>query len=410
MQGMTALSRSHGLSGQARLAWLLAVASIAILPVGVALNPPPASDWGPAVLVFTTLGTLLVVGALLVTRVPGNGIGWWLILAGELVFVESLAQAATELGVLAEPEPWTTIGWTALVPQLLEPIAIVVVLIVVPLHFPDGRLLSPRWRWVLWLTVVAIAAGAVTTLFGPGNDGPYGVGLLANPLAAPGLQPLLDVLGTVSAVTVVSALVGAALSVVVRYRHAGRVERQQLKWLLAVASVAVVAFTASSVVNDEVVSTVLYLIGFAAVPALPVAIGIAILRYHLYDIDRIISRTSRGRSSAPRWSPCSSAASSRCKPSSRASRRPRPWRSRPRRCSGPRCSSRSASVQRTVDRRFDRTAVDASRATAAFATRLRDEVDLETLTRDLVGTVDEVVRPESSRVWLRRAGNSPTAP
>ena len=187
--------------------------------------------------------------------------------------------------------PWTAIGLTALVPQLLEPIAIVVVLIVVPLHFPDGRLLSPRWRWVLWLTVVAITAGAVATLFGPGNDGPFGVGLLANPLAAPGLEPLLDVLGTVAAVTVVPALVGAALSVVVRYRHSGRVERQQLKWLLAVASVAVVAFIASSVVNDEAVSNVLYLIGFAAVPALPVAIGIAILRYHLYDIDRIISRT-----------------------------------------------------------------------------------------------------------------------
>ena len=288
---MTALSRPRGLSGQARLAWLLAVASIAILAVGVAVNTPRDSDSGPAVLVFTTLVAVLGVGALLVTRVPGNAIGWWLILAGELVFVESLAQAATQFGVLAEPEPWTAIGLTALVPQLLEPIAIVVVLIVVPLHFPDGRLLSPRWRWVQWLTVVAITAGAMTTLFGPGNDGPYGVGLLANPLAAPGLQPLLDVLGTVAAVTVVAALVGAALSVIVRYRRSGGVERQQLKWLLAVASVAVVAFTAASVVNDEAVSNVLYLIGFAAVPALPVAIGIAILRYHLYDIDRIISRT-----------------------------------------------------------------------------------------------------------------------
>ncbi len=65
-------------------------------------------------------------------------------------------------------------------------------------------------------------------------------------------------------------------------------------------------------------------------------------------------------------------------------------------------------VQRAVDRRFDRSAVDADRATAAFATRLRDEVDLETVTQDLVGTVDEVVRPESTRVWLRRAGAGPT--
>ena len=101
----------------------------------------------------------------------------------------------------------------------------------------------------------------MATLFGPGNDGPYGVGLLANPLAAPGLEPLLDALGTVGVVAVVPALVGAALSMVVRYRHAGHVERQQLKWLLAVASVAVVAFTASSIVNNEAVSNVLYLSG-----------------------------------------------------------------------------------------------------------------------------------------------------
>ena len=334
---------------------------------------------------------------------PGNAIGWWLILAGELVTVESLAQAATEFGVMAEPEPWTAIGLTALVPQLLEPIAIVVVLIVVPLHFPDGRLLSPRWRWVQWLTVVAITAGAVATLFGPGNDGPYGVGLLANPLAAPGLQPLLDVLGTVAAVTVVAALVGAALSVVVRYRRSGGVERQQLKWLLAVASVAVVAFTAAWVVNDEAVANVLYLIGFAAVPALPVAIGIAILRYHLYDIDRIISRTVSwavdqrpmlvavfvggvlalqaalaGSAQAPTLAVAASTLI--------AFALFQPIRGR---------------VQRAVDRRFDRARYDSQRTVDAFADRLRSNVDLESLGTSLSATAADAVRPTSAWVWLR---------
>jgi hypothetical protein len=89
----------------------------------------------------------------------------------------------------------------------------------------------------------------------------------------------------------VPAFFGAVASVVARYRHAGRVERQQLKWLLAVASVAAIAFTASFIVDNEFVSNFLYWIGFAAIGALPVAIGVAILRYHLYDIDRIISRT-----------------------------------------------------------------------------------------------------------------------
>lgn len=403
MQHMTALSRPRGLSGQARLAWLLAVASIASLAVGVAVNTPRDSDSGPAVLVFITLVAVLGVGALLVTRVPGNAIGWWLIVAGELVFVESLAQAATQFGVLAEPEPWPTIGLTALVPQLLEPIAIAVVLIVVPLHFPDGRLLSPRWRWVQWLTGFAITAGAMTTLFGPGNDGPYGVGLLANPLAAPALRPLLDVLGTVGEVAIVAALVGAALSVIVRYRRSGGVERQQLKWLLAVASVAVVAFTAASVVNDEAVSNVLYLIGFAAVPALPVAIGIAILRYHLYDIDHIISRTvswalitavlvaifvggvlglQAALAGVVTQAPTLAVAASTLA----AFALFQPIRGR---------------VQRAVDRRFDRARYDSQRTVDAFADRLRSNVDLESLGASLSATAADAVRPTGAWVWLR---------
>ena len=403
MPTVTALSHSRGLSGQARLAWLLAVASIAILVVGVAINPPPVPELGPAVLILATLVSLLGVGALLVSRVPGNAIGWWLILAGELVTVESLAQAATEIGVLARPVPWTAIGLTALVPQLLEPMAIVVVLIVVPLHFPDGRLLSPRWRWVQWMTVVAITASAMTTLFGPGNDGPYGVGLLANPLAAPALQPLLDLLGTVAAVTVVAALVGAALSVIVRYRRSGGVERQQLKWLLAVASVAVVAFTSAWVVNDEAVSNVLYLVGFAAVPALPVAIGIAILRYHLYDIDRIISRTvswavitavlvsvfvggvlalQAALAGVVTQAPTLAVAASTLA----AFALFQPIRGR---------------VQRAVDRRFDRARYDSQRTVDAFADRLRSNVDLESLGASLSATAADAVRPTGAWVWLR---------
>ena len=317
--------------------------------------------------------------------------------------MESLAQAATEFGVLAEPVPWTAIGLTALVPQLLEPMAIVVVLIVVPLHFPDGRLLSPRWRSVLWLTVVAIMAGAVATLFGPGNDGPFGVGLLANPLAAPGLEPLLDALNVLAAVTVVAALVGAALSMVVRYRRSGGVERRQLKWLLAVASVAVVAFTAAWVVNDEAVSNVLYLIGFAAVPALPVAIGIAILRYHLYDIDRIISRTVSwavitavlvavfvggvlglqaalaGVTQAPdarrRRVHARGLRAVPAHPRARAARGRPPVRSSPR--------------------------TTASERSTRSPTRLRSNVDLDVAEARSQSTAADAVRPTSAWVWLR---------
>ena len=185
-------------------------------------------------------------------------------------------------------------------------------------------------------------------------------------------------LGTVAAVTVVAALVGAALSVIVRYRRSGGVERQQLKWLLAVASVAVVAFTAASVVNDEAVSNVLYLVGFAAVPALPVAIGIAILRYHLYDIDHIISRTvswalitavlvavfvggvlglQAALAGVVTQAPTLAVAASTLA----AFALFQPIRGR---------------VQRAVDRRFDRARYDSQRTVDAFADSLRSNVDL----------------------------------
>ncbi len=205
-----------------------------------------------------------------------------------------------------------------------------------------------------------------------------------------------------AAVTVVTALVGAALSVVVRYRHAGRVERQQLKWLLAVASVAVVAFTAAWVVNDEAVSNVLYLIGFAAVPALPVAIGIAILRYHLYDIDRIISRTVSwavitavlvavfvggvlglqaalaGVTQAPTLAVAASTLA--------AFALFQPIRGR---------------VQRAVDRRFDRARYDAERTAASFPDRLRGEVAIDAIAADLQTTIDGSIKPSAQSLWLR---------
>ena len=400
MLAMDALNHRHGLSRQARLAWLLAVACLAFIGVGWAVGN--ITDPITGALVCMTMASLLVVGALLVSRVPGNAIGWWLVLAGVLLFAQSFAHGVSEGSILAQPAESPVVGWTVLLVQLLELPTIVIVIIVVPLHFPDGRLPSPRWRWILGLTTVAIVASSVATLFGPGSDGPDGAGEIANPLAAPGLAPLLDALGTLVVVTVVPAFLGAAASVVVRYRRARTVERQQLKWLLAVASASTIAFLASVVVQDEVANTVLYLLGYSGVAALPVAIGVAIMRYHLYDIDRIVSRTVSWTvitaalvvvfiggvlaiqtvlADVTQAQTLAVAASTLV-----AAALFQPLRIR---------------VQRAVDRRFDRASVDADRATAAFATRLRDEVDLETLTQELVGTVDEAVRPESSRLWLR---------
>ena len=403
---MTTRRGGIGRTGEGRLAWLLAMGSLVTFGV-IGFNVQQDTDVVETVLNVSPMLTLLGVGPLLVSRVAGNPIGWWLTTAGVLFCATLAAHGVWTIGVVAEPEPWAVTGWAALLTKLLESIPIVIVIIFVPLHFPDGRLLSPRWHWVERLAVLAIGLGAVVTLLSPFTDGDAAVAGIANPTAIVGLEPLLGVLGALSTLRVVPVLLGAAASVVVRYRRAGDVQRQQLKWLLAVAAVAAIAFTTSIVPDDETLSTVLYMLGYLAVAALPVAIGIAILRYRLYEIDRIISRTVSwtlmtvalvavfvsgvlvlqtafaGITQAPTLSVAVSTLV--------AAALFQPLRMR---------------VQRAVDRRFDRTAVDATRVADAFATRLRKEVDLETVTRDLVGTVDVVVRPESSSVWLRsvRAG------
>ncbi len=405
---MSNLGRRRGLSGRARLAWFVVVACLAC--VGVIGPLDPEQDAANAILngilVIGALGGLLVVGALLVTRVPGNAIGSWLVLAGALVTVSAVAHFAQAAGAVMEPMPWPGAAWAALLGALVEVVPIAIVTVIVPLHFPDGRLPSPRWRWVQRLMVLAIAASTVAGLFGPG---PYGTADLANPLYAPGLAPLPDALAAVALLAAVPAFLGSAASMVVRYRHAGHVERQQMKWLAAVASIAGVAFPASFIVPNETASFVLYTIGYASLAALPLAIGAAILRYHLYDIDHFISRTVSWTvtsalsvavfvggllalqyilSGVTQAQTLAVAASTLL-----AAVLFQPLRLR---------------VQRAVDRRFDRTAVDADRATTEFANRLRDEVDLDTLTRELESMVDDVVRPASSRVWLRRVGPGAT--
>ena len=279
---------------------------------------------------------------------------------------------------------------------------IVIVLIGVPLVFPDGRLLSPRWRWLVILTVAAMTAVTLDGLFRPAGLGVAGD--IANPLGIPALVPILDALSLFTSLVSVVGFGGAAVSVVIRYRRAGTVERQQLKWLLAAAGVACVAFPVSIIMSDTPVSNALFLVGFFALIALPLAIGIAILRYRLYEIDRIISRTigwavvtgalvavyliavlvlqwalgglTNGDTIAVAVSTLVAAATFQ------------PIRMR---------------TQRAVDRRFDRARFDGERTAIAFAERLRSQAAIDSVATDLQSTVGVALRPASQGLWLRRA-------
>ncbi|MGH3136440.1 MAG: histidine kinase [Gaiellaceae bacterium] len=272
-----------------RVAWsLVALASLFALS-GLVLWPPWGEDLGHTVLYDLSWWAIAlswaIVGPLVASRQPRNPIGW--IFIGLTVFaaLTSLIGSyeeryfAGEGGskAVAEAAAWL-VSWTW-VPLVLVP------LVFVPSYFPNGRLLSRRWRAVLWVGAVGIAGFAVSeaftarTLYGTEIENPYGIDHWVVDLA--GLGSIL----------ILGAIVASVASVVIRFRRAEGVERQQIKWLVEAACLALVLLVPASVIGalwSEDVANALILLG---VLSLPVAVGIAILRYRLYDIDLLINRT-----------------------------------------------------------------------------------------------------------------------
>jgi hypothetical protein len=241
------------------------------------------------------------------------------------------------------------------------------------------------------------------------KPGPFNVGLGDNPLGIRGttwVEPVSTAGATLAALTVPAALCLAVAAVIVRYRRAVRIEREQLKWFLAANAGTMILILAATGDGAEG-ATWIDVAGVASLSLPPIAVGIAILRYRLYDIDRLISRTvgwavvsgvlaavfgsavvalqtvlvgfTQGQTLAVAASTLVAFALFQ------------PLRRR---------------VQSAVDRRFDRARYDAQRTAAAFADRLRGELDLPSVVRDLVTTADATVAPQDLAVWLRAAGGS----
>jgi hypothetical protein len=267
--------------------------------------------------------------------------------------------------------------------------------------FPDGRLPGRRWGLLIRLIAATFMASSVTALvtFGPDS------GLPRNPLALTGLPPWLAQAGSAAGTIALFATVLLAFAAVtVRFRRARGLERQQLKWFAAAVTLASVGLPISWL-TDIGPAELIDLMSLVLAALVPVAIGVAIFRYRLYDIDRIISRTVSygavtgilalvfvgtilvsqtvlasffsGNSVAVAASTLVVAALFQ------------PLRRR---------------VQRVVDRRFNRSRYEAERTVAAFGAHLRDEVDLGTLRRDLVATIDQTLQPTLAGVWLRGDG------
>jgi len=380
----------------------LGVAAVTAVVAGLLLMPPERST--PDLLLFlVVVVTVSGVGTFLAMRVPGNVIGW-LLLASGLLFGYGILSGGYAYRSIDDPTglwPGTALlGWLNNL-LFLPPVMIVVV--AVPLVFPDGHLLSPRWRWVAAALAIGTLAAGVRPAFAPGPMGDLGID---NPFGRPGLEPLINTIDTLAAVTALPVFIASMASVVVRYRRGGPIERHQLKWLIAVTALAAASLPFAFVggtLGLTVAANAAWFVGFLAIAALPIAIGIAILRYRLFEIDRIISRTlgwaivtgvlvavfagavvllQAALTPFTHENTIAVAASTLV-----AFALFQPLRRR---------------VQRAVDRRFDRARYDGQKTVDAFAEQLRDRVELTAIRGGVLATVDTVVRPTSMGLWLRR--------
>jgi len=401
----------------ARRVVLLAVLTLICgLPIAILLQlwmapAPGVNDPGAVAFLggLVALSTIsAVVGATIVWRRPDNVVGALLLVGAVLLASDA---AAWWILVVAGLSGTSTLQpaliWWAIVSILP---AVFVLFPSVGLFFPDGRLPGPRWRAPYFAAVTALIVGlvlqSVTTSSRPDATGD----VMRSPFSIPDVPPAI---GDVGAVLTVVAVLGAFLlavgSVTVRYRRSAGVERAQVKWLVAAVVVNSITFPVSYLVDVGLLD----LVGVAAGCLIPISVGIAVTRYRLYDIDRLISRTlswaivtggvvtifavlvvglqgaleglTQGETVAVALSTIVAAALFQ------------PARRR---------------VQQAVDRRFDRGRYDADRTAAAFAEQLRDEVDLSRLAGDVLGVVDVALRPTSRALWLRtndirsRAGGS----
>jgi hypothetical protein len=362
----------------------------------------PLLEVAPLWLAFSAF---MVVGALIVAHRPGNPIGWIFSAIALLAAGGGLAETygrytyETRPGSLPGAIVAVWFAWSSWYPT----VALAVVF--TPLLFPTGRLLSPRWRPVAWAAgvvtaaIMALAVLQPTFVLDSGRtvDNPIGVAAAPHPEEGP--------VGTVLTALLLASMLAAFASMVVRFRRSRGEERQQLKWFTYAA--ALVPFVALGDLLPEVAGNLLFT---ALIAFLPVAAGIAILRYRLYEIDRLINRTlvyglltallaavyggvvlilgqlfgSVGERT-PSWvvAGATLAVAALFQPARRR-------------------------IQAVVDRRFNRRRYNAAKTIEAFSVRLRDELDLDSLSAELLSVVDHTVEPSTASLWLRPS--SPASP
>ncbi|HEV8164676.1 MAG TPA: hypothetical protein VGR74_09550, partial [Actinomycetota bacterium] len=327
-------------------------------------------------------------------------VGWLLLTLGLSVAAAGIATGYANYGVLARRAASPAAGYAAVYHSVAVPIWATCLGFVLLLT-PTGSLPSPRWRWLAVGMVAALLLAVVSTALLP-LDPPYQS--VVNPLAVSALAGPLRIVNGVSWLATILVVPVGAWSLVVRFRRTRGTERQQLRWLALAAVLVTIGVLAAAALAPTGNELLLGWLTAACVALLPLATGAAILRYRLYDLDRIISRTLAyglltlllgggyaavvlglgqllGRQSSLVVAGATLAVAALFRPARRR-------------------------VQQAVDRRFDRRRYDAAQTIAAFSARLRQQVDLDTLTVELLSVVDQTMQPTQASLWLRPPATS----
>ena len=371
------------------------------------------SLWSLSLLVVVVSSAL--VGAVVASRQPRNPVGWFLVVSATCWAVNEATGRYAVYGLVIEPGSLPLarlMAWPST--WMWEP-ALLLIGLFLPLYFPDGHLLSPRWRPVLWLALLfsvgfgvffgALFPGEVDELSpGVGGDVPG----VVNPLGIEALRPLDRVtqVDIILAVLLMVLVLCSVASLVVRFRRSSGEERQQMKWLTyAAAAYFATLLLVMSLPADSAWYRAVDSLSTLVLAGLPVAVGIAILKYRLYEIDLIINRTLvygsltvmlaliyfggvattqaifralTGQQEQPQLAVVVSTLA--------IAALFMPLRHR---------------IQSFIDRRFYRSKYNARKTLEAFSAQLRNETDLDALNSDLVGVVRETMQPAHVSLWLR---------
>ena len=376
-----------------RLAWALLVLAVVLMASSLVLAFTGGETWNAKFATMPVALVFVLVGALIAAR-TGNRLGWLFLAAGLVDGASLLAYAyAARTGTAQLPGA----AWAAWVFTVILGIS-GTLFFLTPLLFPDGRPPSRRWWPVVWVAIIAGLAQMVTVAVSDANFS-NNFPELRDPVTL--VAPLGRAFNLAQEAAQLVLLAGV-VAIIVRFRRSDTEQRLQLKWFMYATALAAVAVFAAAFGNNPLPEFEIFF------PLIPAAVGVAILKYRLYDIDRLISRTLAYAivtglligvyaglvllaTQVLRFhTPVAVAAATLA-----AAALFSPLRRR---------------VQRLVDRRFNRVRYDADQTVAAFAAGLRDAVDLDTVQADLLAVVNQAVEPAHLSVWIATSGQGLSGP